>query len=74
MSGADEAHPDLAADMRRRLHDASGHLSNAVLQLSLLLEDSTLEPSRRSDVESALESCRAAAERLREIWPLVPGS
>lgn len=73
MNGADEARPDRASDLRRQLHDASGHLSNAILQLSLLLEDPTLEPSRRSDVESALESCRAAAERLREIWPLVPG-
>ena len=73
MSAADEADPDLAADMRLRLHDASGHLSNAVLQLSLLLEDSTLEPSRRRDIELALESCRSAAEHLREIWSRVPG-
>lgn len=73
MNEAFDELPADAADMRRRLHDASGQLSNAVLQLSLLLEDPTLEPSRRRDIDLALESCRSAAEHLREIWSLVPG-
>jgi hypothetical protein len=62
-----------ADDSRRRLHDASGQLSNAVLQLSLLLEDATLEPSRRRELELALEACRAAAGHLKALWPLFPG-
>lgn len=73
MNEAVDAFPADAADMRRRLHDAGGQLSNAVLQLSLLLEDTTLEPSRRRDIELALGSCRSAAEQLREIWSRVPG-
>jgi hypothetical protein len=61
-----------AAAIRRRLHDANGHLSNAVMQLALILEDPDLTPSRRHEVELALESCRTAAEALRSVWPLVP--
>jgi hypothetical protein len=59
------------AGLRRRLHDANGQLSNAVLQLSLVLEDASLDDSRRADVEAALEACRRAAGSLREIWPLL---
>jgi hypothetical protein len=73
MSEAGDAFPADAGDPRRRLHDASGQLSNAVLQLSLLLEDATLEPSRRRELELALEACRAAARHLKALWPLLPG-
>lgn len=64
--------PGSSDDPRRRLHDASGQLSNAVLQLSLLLEDATLEPPRRRELELALEACRAAADHLKALWPLFP--
>lgn len=73
MNGSDDESPGHATDLRRRLHDASGQLSNAVLALAVMLEDPALEPSRRREVETALAACRAAAEQLREIWPLVPG-
>jgi hypothetical protein len=59
------------AGLRRRLHEANGQLSNAVLQLSLLLEDPTLDASRRADIEAALEACRRTAGSLRDIWPLL---
>ena len=72
MTGAHDESPGTASDLRRRLHDAAGQLTNAVLQLALMLEDPTLEPSRRRDVETALAACRAAASQLRAIWPLVP--
>jgi len=73
VSEAGDELPAGTDDPRRRLHDASGQLSNAVLQLALLLEDATLEPSRRRELELALEACRAAAAHLKALWPLFPG-
>lgn len=57
-----------AAAMRPHLHDASGQLSLAMLQLGLALEDKALDPAHREALLEALEACRSASDSLRAAW------
>jgi hypothetical protein len=60
-----------AEQLRRRLHGANDELSIAVLQLNLLLEESSLDPGLRAVIEETLQACNAAAEELRAVWGLL---
>lgn len=60
-----------AEQLRRRLHGANDELSIAILQLDLLLEESSLDSNPRAAVEEALQACKGAAEELRAVWGLL---
>lgn len=60
-----------AEQLRRRLHGANDELSIAILQLDLLLEESSLDPNARSVIEEAVQACKGAAEELRAVWGLL---
>jgi hypothetical protein len=69
-ANADEA-IGRAEQLRRRLHGANDELSIAILQLDLMLEESSLDPSPRAVIEEALQACNGAAEELRAVWSLL---
>ena len=59
------------AAIRVLLHDASGQLSLAMLQLGLALEDEALDPAHRQALLEALEACRSAGDSLRAAWQTI---
>lgn len=60
-----------AEQLRRRLHGANDELSIAILQLDLMLEESSLDPNPRAVIEEALQACKGAAQELRAVWGLL---
>lgn len=60
-----------AQQVRRLLHGANDELLIAILQLDLLLEESTLEAGQRASIEEALRACQGVAGELRSVWRLL---
>ncbi len=71
MSDSPSTLPREASEVQRLLHGVNDELSVAVLELALLLEDASLDPSVRSSVQESLTACNRSASLLREVWLLL---
>jgi hypothetical protein len=58
-------------DVRKLLHDVNDELSIAVLQLEMMIEAGTVEAQSRDSIEEALDACRNAADRLKQVWVIL---
>ena len=59
---------DETPSLRKHLHDATGQVSLALLQVSLLLEAPDLDPAVRAALLEVQHACRIAGEALRAAW------